>query len=338
MASRIHRLLITAGDPAGIGPELCLEIACKSWNAELLFIADPAILKQYAKLLSFDVAIETTTFDKPRTIHKAGTLKVIPVGAREKVTPGELSVANAHYVLGTLSLATEHLLLGDADALITGPIHKGVKFSGHTEFLQEKSSSKQVVMMLACPEFRVALVTTHLPIREVADAINPELLSSVLTVIHNDMQKQFNINNPMIHVCGLNPHAGESGHMGMEEIEVIEPVLEELRAKGYQIKGPLPADTALTPKGLQGSDVTLAMYHDQGLSVLKYAGFGEAVNITLGLPFIRVSVDHGTALDLAGTGKANCGSMCAAIDQSLSMLGEAMLEETMVKGTYNGAV
>lgn len=334
MDSRIPRLLITAGEPAGIGPELCLEIACKNWNAELLIVADPNVLKQYAKLLSFDVEIETTTFEKPRAVHKAGTLKVIPVQVREKVIPGELSVANASYVLETLSLATQHLMLNEADALITGPIHKGVinqtgiKFSGHTEFLQEKASSKQVVMMLACPKFRVALVTTHLPIREVADAINSELLLSVLKVLHDDMQQQFKIDNPIIHVCGLNPHAGESGHMGMEEIKVIEPVLEQLRNQGYQLKGPLPADTALTPKGLEGSDVTLAMYHDQGLSVLKYAGFGEAVNITLGLPFIRVSVDHGTALDLAGTGKANSGSLCAAINQALSM----------VEGIDNGTV
>jgi len=242
------------------------------------------------------------------------------------VLPGTLSLPNAHYVLQTLSVATEQLMRGKADAIITGPVHKGVIneagiiFSGHTEFLAEKTDTDLVVMMLACPKFRVALVTTHLPLREVADAINPQHLRAVIEIVHDDMQNNFKISDPVIHVCGLNPHAGESGHMGMEEIEVIEPVLNQLRNEGYRLKGPLPADTALTPAGIVGSDVTLAMYHDQGLSVLKYAGFGEAVNITLGLPFIRVSVDHGTALDLSGTGKANSGSMKAAIKQAISML------------------
>ena len=261
--------------------------------------------------------------NEPRSLHQPGILKVLAVALKENAQPGILSVANAHYVLETLEVATEQLLLKNADALITGPVHKGiinqagVVFSGHTEFLAKKSATKQVVMMLACEKFRVALVTTHLPLRVVADAITQQKLTAVIKIIHQDMQQNFNIANPVIHVCGLNPHAGESGHMGMEEIEVIEPVIKQLRNEGFKLKGPLPADTALTPAGLSGADITLAMYHDQGLPVLKYAGFGEAVNITLGLPFIRVSVDHGTALDLAGTGRANSGSMKAAINQAL---------------------
>jgi len=326
MSPPIPRLLITPGDPAGIGPELCLKIALESWDAEIIAVADPELLQQYSQLLSIDVEFELWSADQNPTVHTPGKLKVLPVELNEKVKPGILSEANAHYVLQTLTLATEQLLLQHADALITGPVNKGIinqsgiSFSGHTEFLAEKTTSQQVVMMLACDKFKVALVTTHLPLREVADAITAERLSSVMHVLYRDMQSKFHISEPVIHVCGLNPHAGESGHMGKEEIEVIEPVLDQLRDKGYQLKGPLPADTALTTAGLEGADVTLAMYHDQGLPTLKYAGFGEAVNITLGLPFIRISVDHGTALDLAGTGQANCGSMKSAIKQAIEMI------------------
>jgi len=325
MSPSIPRLLITPGDPAGIGPELCLKIASQVWDAELIVFADPELLEQYARLLSIDIKLERWSPGNKPSVHQPGTLKVFPVSLIEAVQPGILSEANAHYVLKTLSLATEHLLANDADALITGPVNKGIinqagiTFSGHTEFLAEKTSTNQVVMMLACSELRVALVTTHLPLREVADMITQQRLISVLRVLHHDMQQKFNIKEPMIHVCGLNPHAGESGHLGYEEIATIEPVIKQLSVQGMKLKGPLPADTALTPAGIVGSDVTLAMYHDQGLPVLKYAGFGEAVNITLGLPFIRISVDHGTALDLAGTGKASCGSMQAAIEQAISM-------------------
>ena len=330
MSPQIPRLLITAGDPAGIGPELCLKIALEAWAAEIIVVADPAMLMQYADLLGIDIEIVLWSPAQPRSTHKPGVLKVLAVPVNEKVVPGTLSEANASYVLQTLTKATE-LLLSDeaeehADGLITGPVHKGIinqagiAFTGHTEFLAEQSATRQVVMMLACPQFRVALVTTHLPLRDVPDAITQQKLRSVLEVLHQDMQQKFNIADPLIHVCGLNPHAGESGHMGMEEIEVIEPLLNELRSEGFRLKGPLPADTALTPAGLEGADVTLAMYHDQGLSVLKYAGFGESVNITLGLPFIRVSVDHGTAVDLAGTGKASSGSMKAAIKQAMKMI------------------
>ncbi|MFT5521471.1 MAG: 4-hydroxythreonine-4-phosphate dehydrogenase [Enterobacterales bacterium] len=326
MSSLIPRLLITAGDPAGIGPELCLQIAQCSFASELIFIADPDLLRQYAKRLSIKVIIEEWKGpSSERFYHQAGTLKVYSTKLRERTEPGELSLENAHYVIETLTKANELLMSKQADALVTGPVHKaiinqaGIAFSGHTEFLAEKSSTKQVVMMLACSEFKVALVTTHLPLRNVADAITEKKLLSVLDVLHKDMQKKFHLENPVIHVCGLNPHAGEDGILGLEEKEIIEPVLEKLNKKGFNLKGPFPADTALTPKGLEGADVTLAMYHDQGLSVLKYAGFGKAVNITLGLPYIRVSVDHGTALDLAGKGIANSGSLKEAIHQAILM-------------------
>ncbi|MCP3674871.1 MAG: 4-hydroxythreonine-4-phosphate dehydrogenase PdxA [Gammaproteobacteria bacterium] len=326
MPLQIPRLFLTAGDPAGIGPELCLKIALEAWDAEIIVVADLKVLQQYAELLSLDIQFSLWSESDPSRIHQPGTLKVLQVTSIDTVVPGSLSMPNAHYVLETLIIATEQLLTNKGDALITGPVHKGIineagiTFSGHTEFLANQSSVDQVVMMLACPTFRVALVTTHLPLRDVADAITANKLRSVLEILHADLKHKFNITEPIIHVCGLNPHAGEFGHMGMEEMEVIEPIINQLRNEGFKLEGPLPADTALTPAGLEGSDATLAMYHDQGLSVLKYAGFGEAVNITLGLPFIRVSVDHGTALDLAGTGRASSGSMKAAIKQAIEML------------------
>jgi len=326
MSPFIPRLLITPGEPAGVGPELCLKIAQSDFAAELIFIVDPELLKQYADRLSINIIIEEWQGPlSKRHYHQAGIVKVWPLKLRKKVNPGELSIENAHYVVESLSEASDLLLAKQADALVTGPVHKaiinqaGIAFSGHTEFFAEKSSTKQVVMMLACSEFKVALVTTHLPLRDVADAITPQKLQQVLTVLHKDMQKKFHIDKPIIHVCGLNPHAGEDGILGHEEKEIIEPTLKKLNKEGFNLKGPFPADTALTPKGLEGADVTLAMYHDQGLPVLKYAGFGKAVNITLGLPYIRVSVDHGTALDLAGKGVANDGSLKEAIDHAILM-------------------
>lgn len=326
MSLPIPRLLITPGDPAGIGPELCIQIAQSSFAAELIFIADPELLQFYADKLSINITIEEwAPGNQARSLHQAGRLKVYSTKLREKVTPGELSIENAHYVIETLTKASDLLLDRQADALVTGPVHKaiinqaGIAFTGHTEFLAEKSSTEQVVMMLACADFRVALVTTHLPLKDVSEAITEQLLTRVLRVLEKDMKQKFHLTRPVIHVCGLNPHAGEEGIIGDEEITTITPVLEKLRRQGFNLKGPIPADTALTPKGIEGSDVTLAMYHDQGLSVLKYAGFGKAVNITLGLPYIRVSVDHGTALDLAGKGTASCGSLLEALDQAIIM-------------------
>jgi len=237
---------------------------------------------------------------------------------------GILDSRNAPYVLQCLRLATEGCLKGDYAALVTGPVHKGIindagiPFSGHTEFLAELSNSYPV-MMLTCPGLRVALATTHLPLRDVSDAITPELLLQVIQILHADLQAKFQINDPKILVCGLNPHAGESGHLGTEEMNIIAPVLETLRQQGLQLLGPLPADTLFTPRYLDQADVILAMYHDQGLPVLKHKGFGHAVNITLGLPFVRTSVDHGTALELAGSGKAGVGSLLAAIHQAAQM-------------------
>ncbi len=328
MSSSLPRLFITAGEPAGVGPELCLTIATQPWSAELIVIADPQMLQRYADLLGIKISLTIWIDTQPAEQHQPGILKVLPISANTIVEPGVLSVENAVYVLKTLDIATEQLLSScyTPAALITGPIHKGIinqagiAFTGHTEFLAKKSLSDQVIMMLSCPKFKVALVTTHLPLREVPDAITAKLLHQTIVLLQKEMQLKFAIDNPVIHVCGLNPHAGESGHMGREEIEVIEPVIKQLQEEGYCIKGPLPADTALTPDGIEGADVTLAMYHDQGLSVLKYAGFGEAVNITLGLPFLRVSVDHGTALDIAGTGKAKTTSMEAAIKLGISLL------------------
>jgi len=330
MSSTIPRLYLTPGDPAGVGPELSLKIALLPWRSELIFIVDPEVMQLYADLLDIDIQIIIWSPSLTTEQHKPGVIKVYPVNAVDEVKPGKLSKANAPYVIETLNLAIEQLLQENTpSALITGPVHKGIinqagiPFTGHTEFLAEKSATEQVIMMLACSKFRVALVTTHLPLRDVPDAITKQKLHAVITLLQKEMQEKFQLDDPMIHICGLNPHAGESGHLGREEIEVIEPVLKALKDKGIKLKGPLPADTALTPAGLEGADVTLAMYHDQGLSVLKYAGFGKAVNITLGLPFLRISVDHGTALDLAGSGKAKTGSMETAINQAISMLSKS---------------
>lgn len=245
-------------------------------------------------------------------------LWVVPVKLPAAVMSGHLNKANAAYVLATLDRALDGCLAGEFHAMVTGPVQKsvindaGIVFSGHTEYLAQHCQRETVVMMLASRQLRVALATTHLPLREVADAINTELLRKIIRILHQDLQQKFALINPRILVCGLNPHAGESGHLGREEIEIITPLVEELKAQGMDLRGPFPADTLFTPKYLQDADAVLAMYHDQGLPVLKSQGFGEAVNITLGLPIIRTSVDHGTALDLAGTGLASMNSLLEA--------------------------
>jgi 4-hydroxythreonine-4-phosphate dehydrogenase len=327
------RLLLTPGEPAGVGPELCLTIAMASWPCELVAIADPKLLTYYQQLLGLDVKVQEVTLaelNNPPQIHQPGILKCLPVSLAEPATAQQLNAANGKYVVETLDLASELMLQAKADALVTAPVHKGIindagiAFTGHTEFLAAKANINDVVMLLAHDQLRVALVTTHLPLRNVADAITPERLEKVLRICEQDLKTKFHIKQPVMHVCGLNPHAGEDGHLGTEEIQIISPVLEKLRAQGMQIKGPLPADTALTLKGVQGADINIAMYHDQGLPVLKYAGFGKAVNITLGLPFIRVSVDHGTALDIAGQGTVDKGSMISAMEQALVMSGATL--------------
>lgn len=315
-------LAVTPGEPSGIGPEILLALLAQQSTFRLVAVADIGLLRQRAGALGIQVEVVPWLPGDPVT---AGTLSCFHVPLAETPVAGRLSPANATYVLDTLRRATELTLAGHVAALVTGPVHKGVindagvPFSGHTEFLAACSDTEQVVMMLAAPGIRVALVTTHLPLRAVPDAITPERLGRVLDITDHDLRTRFGIERPHMQVLGLNPHAGESGHLGMEEIEVIEPALEEARRKGMNITGPVPADTAFTPSNLAGCDVVVAMYHDQGLPVLKHAGFGEAVNITLGLPFIRTSVDHGTALDIAGRGIADHGSLLQAIELAQQM-------------------
>ena len=320
------RLAITAGEPAGIGPDLCLMLAQQPASCERVVIADPQLLEQRAAQLGLRVALQPFDPDALPAAQAAGQLSVLPVSLAAECRPGELNRANAAYVLDTLRLAGAGALNGTFDAIVTAPVHKGiindagVPFSGHTEFFAEQTATEQVVMMLACPGLRVALATTHLPLRQVADAITGPLIERVMRILHNDLLSKFGIATPRILVCGLNPHAGEDGHLGREELDVIIPALERLRAEGMHLIGPLPADTLFTPKHLDQADAVLAMYHDQGLPVLKHKGFGNAVNITLGMPIIRTSVDHGTALDLAGTGQANPGSLQVALDTAIQMI------------------
>lgn len=322
----IPRIVITPGEPAGIGPDLILTLAEQAWPVELVIMADPALLQQRATMLGKEIAIRFYDASQPAQAQQAGVLTVCSVPLLVQVSAGKLDKRNGKYVLATLQRAAEGCLSGEFAALVTGPVHKGVindagvPFSGHTEFFAEQAGVDQVVMMLATEGLRVALATTHLPLRDVADAITAESLRRTIDILQHDLQHQFGIATPHILVCGLNPHAGEGGHMGREEIEVIEPVLNELRTQGYSLEGPLPADTLFQDKYLQRADAVLAMYHDQGLPVLKYKGFGRAVNITLGLPFIRTSVDHGTALELAGSGKSNNGSLLTALQQAISMV------------------
>ncbi|MCG8426111.1 MAG: 4-hydroxythreonine-4-phosphate dehydrogenase PdxA [Chromatiales bacterium] len=313
-------LAFTPGEPAGIGPDLCVQLAQQSRNAALVAICDPELIKARAEQLSLPLDIDPYRPGEAVALE-AGKLTVQPVPLAAPAQAGQLNSANAEYVLNTLRRATEGCLNGEFAGLVTGPVHKGIindaglPFTGHTEFLADLTNGYPV-MMLACPGLRVALATTHLPLAEVSAAITPALLEKVIRILERDLVSRFGIDEPTILVCGLNPHAGEGGHLGREEIEVITPVLDKLRAEGMKLQGPLPADTLYTPRFLDQADATLAMYHDQGLPVLKHKGFGEAVNITLGLPIIRTSVDHGTALELAGSGKAEVGSLLAAIESA----------------------
>lgn len=322
----VPRIVITPGEPAGVGPDLILNLASQDWPIQLVIVADPALLAQRAKQLNLSVELQAYDPAQPAQPQTAGTLTVEAVPMAEPAVPGQLNVANGRYVLATLQRAAAGALSGEFAALVTGPVHKGiineagVPFSGHTEFFAEQAGCDQVVMMLATEGLRVALATTHLPLAKVSAAITPASLTRTIRILYADLQQQFGIAAPRIYVCGLNPHAGEGGHMGHEEIEVIEPVLQALRQEGLDLVGPLPADTLFQEKYLSNADAVLAMYHDQGLPVLKYKGFGRAVNITLGLPFIRTSVDHGTALDLAGQGKADMGSLLTALHQAIDMV------------------
>jgi len=314
------RVVLTSGEPAGIGPDVVLMAAQKTWNAELLCIGDLDMLKARSQQLGLDIDfLPHTTGDHP-VEHQPGQLRYIHVPAPVEVLPGKLEPNNAFYVLATLSLAAELCRSGEANALVTAPVQKsvindaGIPFTGHTEFLAEAFNCPQVVMMLMAGDFRVALATTHLPLAAVSVALSPDHLIKTLRILDHDLKQRFGITKPRITVLGLNPHAGEGGHLGREEIDVIIPVVERLNGEGLGLTGPLPADTAFTPEWRAQTDAYLAMYHDQGLPVLKFAGFGDAVNMTLGLPVIRTSVDHGTALALAGKGGARASSLEAAID------------------------
>jgi 4-hydroxythreonine-4-phosphate dehydrogenase len=312
---------LTPGEPAGVGPDLAIQLAQQLPACALVLIADPALLAERAQRLQLPFAAREW---KGRESAGQGVY-VLPVKTARPVTAGRLDTSNAAYVIETLKSAVRGCTGGEFDALVTGPVHKGnindagIAFTGHTEFLAEASGAAQPVMLLAAPSLRVALVTTHLPLAEVPRAITRERLTAVIEVLHADLKHKFGIADPVILVCGLNPHAGESGHLGREEIEVIEPVIKSLAARGMRLRGPVPADTAFIPSQLQGVDAVLAMYHDQGLPVLKHHDFAHAVNITLGLPFVRTSVDHGTALELAGTGRADSSSLHAALKLAIEL-------------------
>jgi 4-hydroxythreonine-4-phosphate dehydrogenase len=323
-------IALTPGEPAGIGPDIALQLCRQRIDAKLVLFADSQLLQQRAQQLKLDIRINTLSNINLATAHQPGQLQVYHVPLHTEAQPGVLNKHNAAYVLDCLKQAVTLLQKNTLNALVTGPVHKGIineagiAFSGHTEFLAELTHSTPV-MMLATDSLRVALVTTHLPLHEVSSAISKEKLQRVIKILHYDLQHKFGIAQPNILVCGLNPHAGEGGHMGREEIDIIEPVLNTLRKQNMRLIGPLPADTLFTPKYLQQADAVLAMYHDQGLPVLKHTGFGQAINITLGLPIIRTSVDHGTALDLAGTGKANTGSLNAAINLAIELTEKSLV-------------
>jgi 4-hydroxythreonine-4-phosphate dehydrogenase len=309
--SGLPRLVVTSGEPAGIGPDLCLALAARSFPARLVVLGDRDLFRERAGQLGLDAA----------------TLDIEHIALRSPCRAGQLDTTNAGYVLDILDRAIAGCLAGEFAAMVTTPLHKGVindagiAFTGHTEYLAEKTGTPRVVMMLAGAGLRVALATTHLALKDVPAALTRDELETTIRILHADLIAKFGITAPRILVAGLNPHAGEGGHMGREEIEVIAPVLAKLRGEGMDLVGPLPADTLFTAKVLEGSAAQLAMYHDQGLPVLKYAAFEDGINVTLGLPIIRTSVDHGTALDLAGSGRADPRSLFAAVAAALQMAG-----------------
>ncbi|TXH77339.1 MAG: 4-hydroxythreonine-4-phosphate dehydrogenase PdxA [Thiothrix sp.] len=320
------RLPETTGEPAGIGPDLTLMLASQThWAEDVIALGDIEMLKARARLLNIPIRLRPYTPDQAQEPCQQGELFVLHIPCAEPVTPGTLNSRNSAYVLELLKRATAGCQTGEFAAMVTAPLHKGiineagVPFTGHTEYLAELTDKSMPVMLLAAGNLRVALATTHLPLKNVSAAITAPLLRKVLRILDQDLRTKFGIKQPRILVCGLNPHAGEGGYLGMEEIDVIIPTIRQLQQQGLHLTGPLPADTLFTPRHLQQADAVLAMYHDQGLPVLKYAGFGKAVNITLGLPVIRTSVDHGTALDLAGTGKAESGSLKAAIQMAIGL-------------------
>lgn len=325
----IPRIAITVGEPAGIGPDIVLQLAQQAIPARLVVFADPDLLVQRAQQLGLVIQLHPLSYPAGKqwlpSVHQPGHLNVIEVPLSQSVKCGQLNAANVSYVLKTLQQACQGCIEKHFEALVTAPVHKGVineagfPFSGHTEFLAAQTFVKNVVMMLITPNLRVALVTTHLPLSQISTVITHKRLETVIRILHFDLQEKFGLSEPCILVCGLNPHAGEGGHLGKEEILTIIPTLNKLRAEGMHLKGPVSADTAFTATSLSGVDVVLAMYHDQGLPVLKQRSFGKAVNVTLGLPIIRTSVDHGTALELAGTGRASSESLSYAVKTALEI-------------------
>ena len=325
MVQHIPRIAISPGEPAGIGPDLVIALAREPWPAELVVIADPEMLKVRADQLGTSIDIQPFSAKHAPQANPVGQIKLLPEALATDVVPGQLDSANADYVLACLRRAVAGCMQHEFAAMLTGPVQKsiinqaGIPFTGHTEFLAKQTATRQPVMLLVSGELRVALLTTHLALREVPERVTAERIQSTLRTLHDGLRRHFGISEPRIIVLGLNPHAGESGHMGSEEQDIIEPALANLREQGMQLTGPMPADTAFTPDHLSAADAVLAMYHDQGLPVLKHHGFGRSVNVTLGLPIIRTSVDHGTALDLAATGRANPGSMKAALQLAIEI-------------------
>ena len=331
----MNALVVTPGEPAGIGPDILLLLAAQGLAQPVTAIASAQLLAARASQLNLNVALNLVSADTlPAQISAPGTLNVLDVPLCQATTAGVLNSANAAYVIQTLDCALQLCLSKRAAGLVTGPVHKGVindsglAFSGHTEYLRDHSQTEEVVMMLATEGLRVALVTTHLPLKDVSQAISGDKLKRVTRILQQALIRDFQCPEARILVAGLNPHAGEDGHLGTEEIDIIIPALEELASEGIRTRGPLPADTLFQPHYLQQADAVLAMYHDQGLPVLKYKGFGDAVNITLGLPFIRTSVDHGTALDLAGSGQVNTGSLAVAL-ATASAMAEARAHDSL---------
>lgn len=323
----LPRIALTSGEPAGIGPDVCLSLATRQLDCGLVCLGDREMLAERARTLGMKVELQP--YDRASRRHVPGTLAVEHHPLRVPAVAGRLDARNGPYVIELLERACGGALGGEFAAIVTAPVHKGVindagiPFTGHTEFLADRTHAPRPVMMLATASLRVALATTHLPLARVSGAITGELLCEVLEILDRDLARWWAIDRPRIGVCGLNPHAGESGHLGDEEIRVIAPAIARMRERGLRITGPLPADTAFVPRVLAGFDAVLAMYHDQGLPVIKHAGFESAVNVTLGLPILRTSVDHGTALDLAGTGRADSGSIAAAIELAVRLAARA---------------
>ena len=323
---RVPRIVVTSGEPAGIGPDACVALSRRDWPADLVIAGDAKLLEETAAALGEAPGVCLYDASAPPVMSRAGALKLLDVPAPHAVVPGRLDVRNAVSVIAMLDRACDGALSGEFAAMVTAPVQKstlmeaGFDFMGHTEYLAARTGAALPVMMLQNARLRVALVTTHLPLAEVPHAITAERLRATLEIVHEDLRRRFKVATPRIAVLGLNPHAGESGHLGREEIDVIEPVIRQLRAQGLDVRGPVPADTAFTPQFLAGGvDVVVAMYHDQGLPVIKHEGFGHTVNVTLGLPIVRTSVDHGTALSLARSGRADTGSLESAVSLAIEL-------------------